>query len=247
MTFGIYLHYYFNCNFKKTLILTFILSLFFELTQLTGLYFIYERGYRLFDVDDLLLNTIGGIIGYFIAYLFMKFLPSRDNIDKKAFENGKKVSIIKKITVFSLDLALYLIAVLIIYLITKHTYILLPGIIYYILIPFLLKGMTLGKKFLNLQVVSIDSKKLTLIRLIIREIFLILTYIGLPTLLVFFFIIVCNNFNIATKVKVIVLIIVAIIIIVYYIYLLIKLLKKKYMLYELISHTKTISTIDKKQ
>ena len=41
--FGIYLHYYFKCNLKKTLFFTFCLTLFFELTQLTGLYFIYPR------------------------------------------------------------------------------------------------------------------------------------------------------------------------------------------------------------
>ncbi|UPU40245.1 hypothetical protein MX850_02280 [Erysipelothrix sp. Poltava] len=31
--FGIYLRYYFNCDLKKTVILSFILSLFFEPTQ----------------------------------------------------------------------------------------------------------------------------------------------------------------------------------------------------------------------
>ena len=64
--FGIYMRYYFKCSFRKTLLLSFLLSLFFELTQLSGLYFIYPRGYRLFDVDDLLANTAGGALGYFI-------------------------------------------------------------------------------------------------------------------------------------------------------------------------------------
>ncbi len=63
---GIYLRYYFNCNFKKTTMITFLISLFFELTQLSGLYFIYPYPYRVFDVDDLILNTLGGVIGYFI-------------------------------------------------------------------------------------------------------------------------------------------------------------------------------------
>lgn len=63
--FGMYLRYYFKKSKTQVIIYSFILSLFFELTQLTGLYFIYPRSYRLFDVDDLLLNTLGGIIGYF--------------------------------------------------------------------------------------------------------------------------------------------------------------------------------------
>ena len=56
--FGIYLRYYFQCSFKKTLLYSFCLSLFFEITQVTGLYFIYPKPYRLFDLDDLFLNTL---------------------------------------------------------------------------------------------------------------------------------------------------------------------------------------------
>ena len=50
--FGIYMRYYFKCSFKKTILLTALLSLFFELTQLSGLYFIYPGPYRLCDIDD---------------------------------------------------------------------------------------------------------------------------------------------------------------------------------------------------
>ena len=39
--FGIYMRYYFKCSLKKTILLSALLSLFFELTQLSGLYFIY--------------------------------------------------------------------------------------------------------------------------------------------------------------------------------------------------------------
>ena len=38
--------------------------IFFEVTQLTGIFFIYPKAYRLFDVDDLLINTLGGILGF---------------------------------------------------------------------------------------------------------------------------------------------------------------------------------------
>src|SRR5574344_393882 len=51
LPFGVYLRYYFKRSMKQTILYTFLLSLFFELTQLTGLYFIYPRSYRLFDVE----------------------------------------------------------------------------------------------------------------------------------------------------------------------------------------------------
>ena len=96
LPFGVYLHYYFQKSFGKTLFYTFLLSLFFELTQLSGLYFIYPRGYRLFDVDDLILNTLGGVIGYFVATIFMRVLPSRRKIDDKAYLLGQKISFLKR-------------------------------------------------------------------------------------------------------------------------------------------------------
>ena len=73
--FGMYLGYYFKDSLKKTVLLTFLLSLFFELTQLSGLYGIYSHPYRLFDVDDLILNTLGGLIGFLIYKRCLRRLP----------------------------------------------------------------------------------------------------------------------------------------------------------------------------
>ena len=81
LPFGFYLKYYFQNTLKSTILKTFLLSLFFELTQLSGLYFIYRANYRLFDVDDLITNTLGGAIGFLLAFFFSHFLPSRTEID----------------------------------------------------------------------------------------------------------------------------------------------------------------------
>ena len=48
-----------NRKFFRVLMLTFILSLFVECIQL-----IFRVGS--FDVDDLILNTTGGVFGYFV-------------------------------------------------------------------------------------------------------------------------------------------------------------------------------------
>ena len=95
--FGVYLRYYFRCSLRKTAVLSFLLSLFFELTQVTGLYFIYPRGYRLFDVDDLIANTLGGLAGYFVAAPFLKFLPTRAELDQASFRRGKEVSLLRRL------------------------------------------------------------------------------------------------------------------------------------------------------
>ena len=93
--FGMYLRYYFKCSFKKTLLLTALLSLFFELTQLSGLYFLYPGPYRLADIDDIIQNTTGGCIGYALGALALWLLPSRDEIDKEAIKVGSQVSQIR--------------------------------------------------------------------------------------------------------------------------------------------------------
>jgi uncharacterized RDD family membrane protein YckC len=51
------------------------MSLSFEVTQLTGIYGLYPCAYRTFDVDDLILNTVGSLVGYLIVPL-LAFLPS---------------------------------------------------------------------------------------------------------------------------------------------------------------------------
>ena len=98
--FGIYLRYYFRCSFRKCVLYTFMLSLFFELTQLSGLYFIYPRSYRLFDVDDLLGNILGGIIGYGIIQPFLRLLPVRAQLDRRSYERGMSVSFGRRLIAF---------------------------------------------------------------------------------------------------------------------------------------------------
>src|SRR5689334_20428938 len=61
---GVYLRYYFERSFFASLVIAFGVSFFLEMTQLTGIWHLYPCPYRLFDVDDIFTNTIGGVIGY---------------------------------------------------------------------------------------------------------------------------------------------------------------------------------------
>ncbi len=93
---GIYLRYYYNAKWRHILIASFVISLFFELTQLSGLYGIYPRAYRLFDVDDLMMNVLGGVLGFLIAPLFMKILPSRERLDDLSYLKGSRVTLTRR-------------------------------------------------------------------------------------------------------------------------------------------------------
>ena len=69
---GIYLRYYFRQGFLQTVRWGFLVSLSIELLQLSGLLFIYPRPYRLFDVDDLITNTLGAALGYIAFCLYRR-------------------------------------------------------------------------------------------------------------------------------------------------------------------------------
>ena len=80
--FGIMMGYRFGFSTKKTILASLCLSLFIEVGQLTGLFFVYHGSFRLCDVDDLMLNTLGGFIGAVIYNKIAKVLP---NMNKTEF------------------------------------------------------------------------------------------------------------------------------------------------------------------
>lgn len=97
----------------------------------------------MFDVDDLILNTCGGLIGYFVGSLLLKFLPDRETIDDTSLELGKKVSIIRRSLAYCLDLFIASILFMIIYIIfdiaAMLNYLIFMGA-YFILLPYFLRG-----------------------------------------------------------------------------------------------------------
>jgi glycopeptide antibiotics resistance protein len=101
--FGAMLRYYFHRPWWQVITGTFCLSLFFELTQLSGLYGYYPRPYRLFDVDDLLLNTSGGWIGCGIARIVMPILPTDEQMDRSAAKRVDNVSMWRRLAGFVID------------------------------------------------------------------------------------------------------------------------------------------------
>lgn len=189
LPFGIYLHYYFRRDLKQTVVATFLLSLFFELTQLTGLYFIYPRGYRLFDVDDLILNTLGGVIGFFLAEPLMKVLPDPAQINAQAEAKSKVVSGFRRTVAFGVDAIFCLIIATVIILLTpssiNHSFIFYgTAIVYYFILPLCLHSSTPVQSYLHLRVVDQLGQE-NFLKLWCRRLFFIGIYFGLPSLIIF--------------------------------------------------------------
>lgn len=166
MPFGMYLRYYFRCGWKRTLVYSLLLSLFFELTQLSGLYFIYSGSYRLFDVDDLIVNTCGSMIGFVLARIPMRFLPSREELDRESFVRGRRVSLLRRIVAFIYDEIAYAVLFIVVFLIwtanfgTMSVWVYaLIWLAYFALCPIVLRGQTIGHRLTKLRIVSFSGGK----------------------------------------------------------------------------------------
>lgn len=177
---GIYLRYYFKFDWKKTLISAFLGSLFLELTQLTGLYFIYPRPYRLFDVNDLFHNTLGGMIGYWSAPLLTLFLPTREELDELSYEKGSEVTLVRRLVAFLIDwliIGLVTFAMNVItrlvsipYEINSETFVgyFTQVVGYWVILNYFMKGQTFGKRAVKIQIVQTGKKNVSLVALGIR-------------------------------------------------------------------------------
>lgn len=82
MPFGMYLRYVCGLDLGRVALVSLAFSAFIELGQLTGLFFMFRGSYRLCDVDDLMLNTLGGLLGGELVRALEAYLPPLDTFDR---------------------------------------------------------------------------------------------------------------------------------------------------------------------
>lgn len=70
---GVYLVVMLRRNFWQVLLISFGCTLFLEVMQGTALFGLYPCPYRHFNVDDLLLNTLGSFLGIVAVYVWQGF------------------------------------------------------------------------------------------------------------------------------------------------------------------------------
>ena len=102
---GAYLCYLFRCRWWMALLIGMATTLLFETSQLTGLFGLYAHPYRLFDVDDLILNTAGTMLGFWLMIPLAWALPSMDEVNEQARERGSsRVSLTRRVLATVVDL-----------------------------------------------------------------------------------------------------------------------------------------------
>ncbi len=182
---GAYLRYYFKRTWWQTLIIGFCVSLSFELTQLTGIWGIYEHPYRLFDVDDLMTNTAGAMIGFWLTGPFLCILPDLRIVERNAKRRGRTASATRRALSFGIDLVIAIGVATVIFGIAKEAadaqnfragidqsafwMSSVAGlVIAFAMAPLITRGQTFGQKLLHLHVVTNQAEKASWLRVAAR-------------------------------------------------------------------------------
>ncbi|WP_312473280.1 VanZ family protein [Neobacillus sp.] len=165
---GVYLRYFFKKKIKwfYAVIIGFGVSLFFELTQRTALFGLFKCPYRIFDVDDLLTNTFGTVLGFLFAPIFLVLIPTRETINEQSHIYNKQ-----KIATFGAQLIEVILNIIIARVITnfilgllKRPVILVEEILFAIVffvlmvvIPVTWKGNTIGSKIVRMKLLPVKG------------------------------------------------------------------------------------------
>ena len=198
---GMFCRYYFKRSWWQVLVIGALVSLFFEVSQLTGLFGLYAYPYRLFDVDDLILNAFGTLVGFWVMGPASKLLPNMTVIDQEAREQGLQASLVRRALAFLFDFLLAEAAVaaagLLLTLFGAGFVSVQPGgvqfdsghmlafavaqaaswAVFFVLLPALSRGQTLGQKALKLAIVGLDAGKVPWYRIAARYGLLFLPFI----------------------------------------------------------------------
>jgi glycopeptide antibiotics resistance protein len=187
---GFFLGYMFRLNWKQVLLISFLTSLFFELVQLSGVFFIYPRPYRIADVDDLISNTLGGMLGYVITRKLLPHLPDLDRAMPVGYGRGDHVSVVRRAMALFIDWLILIIPATGLYALlvlgasftpnaAAVSVIFVCVILYFVLFQWLRRGQTLGKAVVRIRVTG-SAGRVGLGWLFLREMVLYGVFILAP-------------------------------------------------------------------
>ena len=196
---GFFLRYLFRLSFKKVLLIGFLTSLLYEITQITGIFFIYPRPYRIFDVDDLIVNTLGALIGYWLMPRMSRLLPAL-SVKQQTAVAGSEVSFLHRCVATAIDLCLVLCIGIagIVYIpplkalfsqcgtLTKFPLFYILCLSVGFLYSMILKGETLGSKLTQLRIMARGGKRISRIQCALRFTFICTSVIAIPFWIYFF-------------------------------------------------------------
>lgn len=168
LPFGVYLRYFLKERkfWKRAFFIGLALTLFYEVTQVTGIYGIYNCPYRIFDVDDLMLNSVGSLVGFFIAPVILAMFPKHEEVVARGqlLQARDIVRPIHRFLALVIDLVLIDLLASTVFIVVKQQNVIsefvVQSVLYIVLLliaPLLMNGATIGMKLLNIRLVDKDT------------------------------------------------------------------------------------------
>lgn len=133
-----------------------------------------------------MINTVGGMIGYFIIGFIQKKIPNRQEIDEQSYQLGMYVTPLRRMVTYFVDIFLYLIFALIFSFHHRSSFFVI-FLLYYFIIPFTFHGQTFGEAFFHLQIVSSTTKTVVQKSSIYRRFLFYFIYYMIPFLIFYIY------------------------------------------------------------
>lgn len=172
---GFFTRSLFRISAAKAVLIGLCISLFFELTQLTGVWGLYPRAYRIFDVDDLMQNALGFWLGFMIQPCSDRLLPSAKR--KQIVRKGGEVSMHRRFLADMIDQALCVGLAMIVFWCFPSLLRSIPAMFLVLLImqiplaatTVLTRGVTPGMRLAGLQMRSVTRRPLSFMACFLRS------------------------------------------------------------------------------
>ena len=175
---GMYLRYVFKLNIRRTAIVSFMMTLLFEITQLTAVFGLFSKPYRSFDVADLLCNFAGAMLGYILMGKLMPLAKKIEGLTEQAYRKGESLSVIRRSSALFIDanivigfnrlLGLAGLDVLAGLRFSPEVF-LIEMFFYTVLFSIFFAGATPGKRLLHFSVRHISGRRAGVFSLLVRS------------------------------------------------------------------------------
>lgn len=178
LPFGFYLVYSFKRRILSASLWGFLLSLSFELCQLTGNFWIYPGPYRLFDTGDLLLNTTGALLGALLAALLRR-LHALPDLDSLKGPEKPWIGPFRRFLAFGIDAAALALTAILLFFLTERLgfggdaalrlVVAAALLFWFVALPAIDEGRGLGKRFTFCAIQDVKGKRAGFLRILARQ------------------------------------------------------------------------------
>lgn len=199
MPLGFFLRFLFGFDLKKTVLAGFLTSAMYELTQISGLLFIFPSPYRIFDIDDFIMNTLGSFLGFLVYPLLIKILPPPADTGG-GLVRGSEVSFSQRAVAAIIDFSLTLGAMLAVICfvptfrsfianmspILKFPVFFAVFIFFSVIYSLILAGGTLGHRIVGLRLLTKGGERASRGQTALRSLMIYVCVFSIPFWVLFF-------------------------------------------------------------